>query len=150
MFEKYAAGYKESWKKFRAICEKAIDCSGIKICIENTNGYRDYEKSAIEFLLQSDVFGLTWDIGHSNAVANADEQFIITHKDKLFHVHLHDSIGKNDHMPLGDGEIDLNQRLSTAEACQCSCVVETKTIAALKKSVSWLRNHGLCVGKEHC
>lgn len=145
LFEKFAADYKESWKKFRAICEKAIDYADIKICIENTNGYRDHEKLAIEFLLQSDVFGLTWDIGHSNVVANVDEQFIMDHKDKVFHFHLHDSISKNDHMPLGDGEIDLEQRLSMAEAYQCSCVVETKTIAALKKSVSWLRNHGLCV-----
>lgn len=138
LFEQYFVDYMESWKEFCAICENAIGDSDIKICIENTDGYRDYEKSAIEFLLQSDVFALTWDIGHSNAVADIDEKFILAHRDKLYHFHIHDSLGKNDHMELGTGEIDLKQRLGMAGDYQCRCVVETKTIDALKKSVSWL------------
>ena len=141
LFEQYFEDYMESWKKFRTTCEKAIGDSDMKICIENTNGYRDYEKSAIEFLLQSDVFGLTWDIGHSNAAMNIDEKFILAYRDKLCHFHIHDSLGKNDHMTLGTGEIDLDQRLSIARDCQCRCVVETKTIEALKKSVLWLRKN---------
>lgn len=48
-------------------------------------------------------------------------------------------------MTLGTGEIDLVQRLETAGKCQCRCVVETKTVEALKASVSWLKNNkGVC------
>lgn len=141
LFEQYFEEYMESWRKFCAICEQSIGDSDIKICFENTNGYRDYEKSAIEYSLKKDVFGLTWDIGHSNAVANMDEKFILDNSDKLYHFHIHDSLGKNDHMTLGTGEIDLAQRLGIAEDCQCRCVVETKTIEALKKSVLWLRKN---------
>lgn len=141
LFEQYFEDYMESWKNFCTICEKSIGDSGIKICIENTNGYRDYEKPAIEYLLKSDVFGLTWDIGHSNAAANMDEKFILANSGKLRHFHVHDSLGKNDHMTLGTGEIDLDQRLRIAKGCQCSCVVETKTIEALNKSVLWLRKN---------
>lgn len=142
LFEEYFEDYMESWEKFRAICEKSIGDSDIKICIENTNGYRDYEKTAIEYLLQSEVFGLTWDIGHSNAVANIDEKFILANRDKLRHFHIHDSLGGNDHMILGAGEIDLAQRFCIAKECQCRCVVETKTMEALNKSVLWLKeNH---------
>lgn len=45
LFEQYFEDYMESWKKFCTLCEKSIGDSDIKICIENTNGYRDYEKS---------------------------------------------------------------------------------------------------------
>lgn len=126
LFEQYFEEYMGAWEEFRSVCEQEAEGSDIKICIENTDGYKSYEKSAIAFLLQSDVFGLTWDIGHSNAAGNVDEPFILEHQDKLYHFHIHDSLGKQDHMTLGTGEIDLGQRLDLAEKCQCRCVVETK------------------------
>lgn len=140
LFEQYFENYMSAWKKFRDVCECEINGADIKICMENTDGYRSYEKSAIAFLLQSDVFGLTWDIGHSNAAKNVDEAFILEHRDRLCHFHIHDSQGKQDHMTLGTGEIDLEQRLSVAEEGQCRCVVETKTVAALKESVKWIES----------
>lgn len=45
-------------------------------------------------------------------------------------------------MILGTGDIDLAQRLGIAKDCNCRCVVETKTIDALNKSVLWLKNNG--------
>lgn len=60
--------------------------------IENTDGYKEYEHKAIEYLLESPCFVLTWDIGHSKAI--------------------------------GD---------------DVRCVLEKKTIAALRMSVSWIR-----------
>lgn len=142
LFEQYFEDYMESWRKFRTICEKLIGDSDIKICIENTDGYRDYEKSAIRYLLQSKVFGLTWDIGHSNAVLNIDEKFIMDNSDKLYHFHIHDSLEEKVHIALGTGEIDLAQRLGIAKDYKCRCVVETKTIESLNKSVVWLRENG--------
>ncbi|MDE7292523.1 MAG: sugar phosphate isomerase/epimerase [Treponemataceae bacterium] len=142
LFERYFEDYMESWKKFCALCENSIGDSEIEICIENTGGYKDFEKSAIEYALQSKAFGLTWDIGHSNAVANIDEKFILENSGKLRHFHVHDSLGKSNHLVLGDGEIDLFQRLGVAESHQCRCVIETKTAESLKKSVSWLKENG--------
>lgn len=141
LFEQYFQEYMTSWKHFRTVCENEIGDSHLKICIENTDGYREYEKSAIEFLLQSGVFGLTWDIGHSNAAANTDEAFLLANKENLRHFHIHDGLGKNDHLTLGTGEIDLHQRLNIAKTCHCRCVVETKTLDALNKSVLWLRKY---------
>lgn len=138
LFEQYRTEYMDSWKSFRAVCEDAANGANIKICIENTNGYREYEKTAIEFLLKSELFGLTWDIGHSNSTNNIDEKFILENEAKLCHFHIHDSLEKQDHMTLGTGEIDLKQRLGIAAKQNCRCIVETKTVAALKKSVSWL------------
>lgn len=142
LFEQYFEDYMESWKKFCAVCESAIGDSEIKICIENTDGYKDFEKSAMEYALQSDAFGLTWDIGHSHSSANIDEKFILAQGDKLRHFHIHDGLGKSNHLALGDGEIDLFQRLSIAESRQCRCVIETKTAESLKKSAAWLKENG--------
>lgn len=138
LFERYFRQYMQSWKKFRDVCERAAEGSDIIICIENTDGYREYEKEAIEFLLESKVFGLTWDIGHSNGVGDIDEPFIMAHRDRLHHFHIHDGLGRQNHMTLGTGEIDLRQRLQIAEECGCRCVVETKTAQALRESVGWL------------
>lgn len=44
---------------------------------------------------------------------------------------------------LGDGEIDLNNRLQLANSRNARCVLETKTIEALEKSVEYLRNSGI-------
>ncbi|MDE7332997.1 MAG: TIM barrel protein [Lachnospiraceae bacterium] len=96
------------------------------------------KKTAIKFLLKSELFGLTWDIGHSNSANNIDEKFILENENKLYHFHIHDSLQKQDHMTLGTGEIDLKQRLGIAAKRNCRCVIETKTVAALKESVFWL------------
>lgn len=142
LFEKYESDYLASWKKFISMCEDRIGDSDIKICVENTEGFRKYEKNAISLLLYSSVFGLTWDIGHSNSVNNIDESFILEHEDRLTHFHIHDSIGSKNHMTLGTGEINLHQRLSIAQKNNCRCVIETKTVESLRKSVDWLKNKG--------
>lgn len=141
LFEKYKDSYLESISVFRDMCEQIIGHDDIHICIENTDGFMDYEKEAIELLLQSKVFALTWDIGHSNACDNKDEAFIMTHEKQLQHFHIHDGSKESDHMTLGTGEIDLNGRLDLAKMHNCRCVVETKTVDALRKSVKWLEKN---------
>lgn len=139
LFEVYKEDYMKSWKHFRAMCEEEIGNSNICICIENTDGFREYEKKAISYLLESNVFALTWDIGHSNTVGNVDEKFIMSHEKRLKHFHIHDGLGKKNHLSLGSGEIDIMQRLRIADKNNCRCVVETKTVQALRDSEMWLR-----------
>lgn len=133
--------YMKYFTDFKNLCEKWIDGADIKIALENTDGFRDYEKKAIEMLLESPAFVLTWDIGHSKACGENDVPFILSHKDKLKHFHIHDGRENppKNHLALGDGEIDLKARLSTAAECGARCVLETKTIEALKKSTGWLQ-----------
>ncbi len=141
LFEQYKDNYLESIIRFRDRCEKAVGDDDISICIENTDGFTTYEKEAIEFLLQSKVFALTWDIGHSNSSGNVDEAFIMKNEERLRHFHIHDGANKADHMTLGTGEINLIQRLNLAKLHNCRCVIETKTIEALKQSVKWLKEN---------
>ena len=140
MYDRDFDSYMKAFSDFRSKCEKWINSSDIKIVVENTDGFRDYEKKTIEYLLKSPVFGLTWDIGHSKATGEKDVSFIREHEDKLIHFHIHDGTEKppKNHLALGDGEIDIWERLRLAESRNARCVLETKTIEALKKSVEWL------------
>ncbi|MBQ4435127.1 MAG: sugar phosphate isomerase/epimerase, partial [Clostridia bacterium] len=63
------------------------------------------------------------------------------HREHLIHFHIHDGTETppRNHLALGDGEIDLKERLRLAESRNARCVLETKTVDALKRSVQWLR-----------
>lgn len=149
MYDRNFDAYMDSFFKFRALCEEWIGDADIVISIENTDGFRGYEKKAVEHLLESRKFGLTWDIGHSKAVCETDVPFLMDHADKLRHFHIHDAVEKSgdrpgrNHLALGDGEIDLKERLSLANDRNAKCVLETKTVAALEKSVEFLKASSL-------
>ena len=139
LFGEYREVYLTAIRRFRRMCEDVAGDFGVKVCVENTDGFLDFEKEAIEELLQSDMFALTWDIGHSHTCDNVDEAFLMQHKDRLYHFHIHDGLGNKNHQTLGTGEINLAQRIGIAKECGCRCVVETKTVDALRKSVEWLK-----------
>ena len=138
LFEQYKENYLNSIIKFRNVVEKTLKDNEIKICIENTNGYTDFQIEAIDILLQSPIFALTFDVGHSYCIGNVDEKVILNRESKLSHMHLHDAQDKKDHMTLGTGDINVERYIKLAEKHACTIVLETKTVEALKKSVEWL------------
>lgn len=145
MYERDFDVYRKAYAAFRALCEEWIGDSPVRIAVENTDGFHGYEKKIIEYLLESPVFGLTWDIGHSKATGETDVPFITAHQERLIHFHIHDGTENppRNHLALGDGEIDLAQRLRLARSRGARCVLETKTVAALEKSVKWLHENQL-------
>lgn len=145
MYEQNLDRYLASFRQFRQLCDDWIGDASVAIAIENTDGFTDYECKAIECLLESPKFVLTWDIGHSKVIGESDVPFITAHRSRLKHFHIHDATeapAKN-HLALGDGEIDLMDRLALAKQCGARCVLETKTIAALEKSTKWLSEKSL-------
>lgn len=138
LFEQYKELYLARMREFRDMCQKEIGKEAVMISIENTTGYLPFQQEAIELLLESEVFGLTWDIGHSHVTHNHDEAFLMAHENRLCHFHLHDAKEKQDHLAFGTGEVDIQQRIQIAKRNQCHCVIETKTIEALKSSISGL------------
>lgn len=142
LFEEYRDRFLDSMAAFRDACEAAIGDSGMKICVENWSGYTPWQIEALDVLLQSPVFGLTFDVGHNHGIGGADEPVILARRDRLHHMHLHDvKDGTRDHQALGTGELDIRKCLALAENCGCSVVVETKTIEGLKASVRWLEEN---------
>lgn len=116
--------------------------SDIKMCVENCDGFPEFQKEALSILLKSPVFGLTFDIGHNHGCGGVDEPYIIQNKQHLCHMYMHDALEKKNHLALGTGELDIDKYLSLAEEQNCRVVLETKTIEGLRQSVNWLRQKG--------
>lgn len=142
LFDRYKDAFMNRMLLLRELCEEELKDSEVRVCIENTGGYLGFQKEAIDLLLKSDVFGLTWDIGHWYKGSIDDGPYMLECSKRLNHFHIHDAGKAGDHLALGSGEVDLAEMICLAQSCGARCVVETKTAAALKESVSWLKDHG--------
>lgn len=146
LFEKYKEEFNNSLEEFIKFCNCENSDSNIFISIENTDGWTDFEKKSIEKILMNKNFSLTFDIGHSQAIGNIDQDFILKNKSKLKHFHIHDGtlpnaatkqFGKN-HLQLGTGNINLKEKIYLAKETNSRCVIETKTVESLVESVKWI------------
>ena len=138
LYEHYRAEYLDRLRQFRDTCTDAIGNSDVFICIENSGTYHGFQRTGIDLLLESPCFALTYDTGHDLCVGKSNEEFIIGRKGRLKHMHLHDAIGKKNHLVLGTGEIDIAAMISLAKEHNCRCVLEVKTSDGLRKSVEYL------------
>lgn len=137
LYAEYPDAFHEAIRIFRDRCTAAIGSSGIRIAVENTDGWEAYERTGIRLLLESPVFGLTLDIGHDHATRHLDLPFFQQEK-RLIHMHAHDGWGETNHQPLGTGEIPLDRFLRQACEAEATVVLEVKTPEALKQSADWL------------
>lgn len=138
LYDVYREAYLGKMCAFRERCERVVGASDVRICIENSDGFTDFHEEALQILLKSPVFALTYDIGHNHAICGRDEPIILQHSQKLAHFHFHDAKDKRNHLPLGTGDLDLPKYLRLAEQCGSRIVLETKTIEGLRQSVCWM------------
>lgn len=142
LFDEYNARYMDALREFRDECTRLIGEDDITICVENTDGYADFQLRALDMLLDSPAFGLTLDIGHDHAAGGGDLPAILARSDRLRHMHIHDAAQERNHLVLGTGKLDLDDRLKLARTLGCRAVIETKTAPALRQSVKWLTEQG--------
>jgi sugar phosphate isomerase/epimerase len=142
LYDAYLEPYLSSILAFRDVCEEAIAGSGIRICVENTDGYyHTFAKKALQLLLESGAFALTFDIGHNFCMGGSDEDIILQYENKLKHMHMHDAVGSRCHLALGTGEINVEKYLKLAQRLNLRIVLETKTSEGLKQSVDYVNKH---------
>ncbi len=140
--EEYKETYLSKLTEFRDACQQAIGDSDIKICVENTRAFcHSIGKESLSLLLESPVFALTFDTGRDASNDFKQRPVINTHIDRLTHMHLHDALASEpkDHLPFGDGKLNLLDYLKLANKHNSRVVVEVKTIEGLKKSVQWIK-----------
>ncbi len=140
IFEENKERYLDLSKEFGEKINKKLRNTNIKICIENTGVLdKKFIKEAVDLLIEYDSFRLTWDVGHDFSSGEKDKNCYLKNIEKIIHLHLHDAIGKNNHLPLGTGEIDIMKILESTRTDVKSIILETKTIEGLEKSINYFR-----------
>lgn len=142
LYEREGKRYEDCLCALRDLVEREAP-DGLTVCVENTGGFRPFEREGVELLLQSRRFGLTLDVGHWHATGGADRALYEAHAGRVAHMHLHDALGRRDHLPLGQGEADISAALTLARSCGCRALIEVKTAEALRASVAALRSEAL-------
>ncbi len=138
--QRYEQDYLDAVARFRDRCHRWVEGAPIRICVENADGFLDVQRRAVDLLLESPAFGLTLDIGHDHCAGGTDRDFILARKERLHHMHMHDAIAPlSDHLPLGQGELDIPGFILLAEQADATVVLEVKTQEGLRQSVNWLK-----------
>ncbi|MCL1830946.1 MAG: sugar phosphate isomerase/epimerase [Oscillospiraceae bacterium] len=150
LFEHHLPLYLDAVKGFRDELSYVLAEEDISISIENCGDFatRPYIARALELLLECDCFSLTFDIGHNASANYSDEPVINQYVDRLKHFHIHDELDGNNHLALGEGNINLPYYLKIAEQLGCRAVVEVKTLEGLERSICWLTEHGMIDNKN--
>ena len=129
-------------RAFIAMCEEKIGTANLKIAIENvdSNPFTVSQIEALEYFMASPVFALTLDVGHDDCMGGKDRHVFEKYPEKLSHMHLHDSDGKHPHLPLGNGRLNIKEKISMLRE-DSTCLIEVKTIAGLAESVKYLNDN---------
>ncbi len=137
----YKEEYLSAVRRFVKMCEEETKGSSLKISIENidTNAFTASQLEALEIFMKSPAFSLTLDVGHEMCLGYKDSFVFDKYNGKLLHMHLHDCDGKHPHLPLGEGIMNIEEKLLKLPE-DATCVIEVKTIAGLKKSVEYLKD----------
>lgn len=136
----YRGEYLERVDEFIKMCEKEIGDGELKIAIENvdSNPFTESQLDAISHLMKSDKFALTLDTGHELCLNFCDSHVFEEYPQKLIHMHLHDAIGRSAHLPLGEGCVNVREKLSML-GDSGTCLIEVKNVEGLKKSIEYLK-----------
>ena len=140
LYGKYQQQYLSNIKSSLELIDIWLGGTGVHISIENTGLlHRPHIQTAVNQLLKSGRFCLTWDVGHDYISSHADREFMLNHRSSIKHIHLHDAKERNDHLELYTGEVDLNEKLQIASENQASVLIEVKTKESLIHSVAKLK-----------
>ncbi len=135
--------YLENVDRMASFCSHRLSGSDVFFCIENTKGFTSYHKKAIELMLGYREFGLTFDVGHNFKAPADDEAFILSHRDRIKHFHIHDVTEKSNHVAFGRGILNITSYLELAKSIpDASVVMEVKEAKALLESMRFCRNNG--------
>lgn len=138
----YKDEYMKRVREFISLCEEKIGDSSLKISIENvdSNAFTSSQIEALQLFMASPVFALTLDVGHDDCLSGKDRHIFEKYPDKLVHMHLHDSDGKHAHLPLGEGRVNISEKIEMLDSSR-TCLVEVKTIAGLESSMKYLKEN---------
>lgn len=112
--------------------------NAVIICVENTVfGRFSHHEEALDILLESPAFALTYDCGHDRTDGMRAWDYYDRRRNRLRHMHLHDSTSGRCHLPLGEGDLDIAALCAIPEVRRR--VIEVKDARGLRASVEYIR-----------
>lgn len=137
--------YLENWAAgCAAFYEELAAKYPVKLYIENAQDLDPTPLRKLMEKLHSDRVGVCLDIGHVNYSRAPIAQWFDELGEWIQYLHLSDNHGEfDDHLPLGQGCVDweLVNQLWKALGNDIPVTLETGTLAATRKSISFLRDH---------
>lgn len=139
---------REETRKSLKLLEKSALDSGITLALENmpltsiTVGHRPVE---MEEMTEGLEIKWCFDVGHANTTDTIDD--FLDHVGRFANIHIHDNMGEKDqHLPLGDGNIDWRKVFDSLSSYNGNFVLEMdRGMGDAMKSLDFLRNLGIKV-----
>jgi len=139
IYDRYMDRYMGYVQDFADQVENFLEGKKPRLVVENTGDFQlDFIKVSTQRLIDHQHIHLTYDIGHDFSNFGSDKAFMIDNLDRIRHMHIHDARIDKDHLVLGTGAMPLERYLGFAKNFDIRCVLETKTVEALKASVEVL------------
>jgi len=145
--ERSAALAKRSLKRI----EKGSEEYGVTAAIENMPSLRimmgQTPKGLLELIDGTDLM-ICFDIGHANTTG-LTEECIDSFGERIVNIHIHDNMSKNDdHMTIGEGEIDFIKVLSRLKWYRGNYIIESKSMESA--AISKKRLEGMLHSVSNC
>lgn len=103
-------------ENLKKIAEAAED-AGVELCLENLSSKEKaicVETSEIKKVLERvnmENLKVTLDVAHANTTKSGPLHYVKELKDDIAHLHVSDNTGADDHLPIGQGNIDFEEVL---------------------------------------
>lgn len=147
VYARYLDEYIESLNESLTHLSALAGSLGIRICLENTGHFiLPFMRKAAEAVIDLPSIGLCWDIGHDGRSGLKEEDFMLSHLDRVRHMHFHDWDGLSDHQVPYTGRLDCDRYLRLAKERDMSVLIEVKTENAVRTAVKTMRQRGCLPG----
>lgn len=134
--EKYNNEYNILANNFLEIVNSSLNNKDVVLCIENCGTFENFQISTLHKYLKNNKIKLTFDIGHYGILNNSNVLNLYKRNiNAIHHVHLHDYTKKRNHLPLGEGIMDINEDYYDLTYSACRTVIEVKDLLSLEKSL---------------
>ena len=140
IYEKYLDEYKESLKKSCVFLNELAEKFDVEIMFENLK-LPNYLIEGFKIVSTFNNLFFTLDMGHDLKNNSKAEEFFLNYKNKINHVHMHDFNGKSDHIALGTGIMNVEEKIALIKKINVYAVIEVKKEKELVESVNYLKNN---------
>lgn len=139
IYEKYIDKYKQALTDSCSHLSKIAEKYNIEIMFENLKSF-DYLLNGFKIISSYNNLYFTLDMGHDIRNGNNIQAFFEHYPSKIKHVHLHDFNGKSDHLELGTGIVNIEEKIDFIEKYNTYTVIEVKRKEDLINSVHYINN----------